>query len=53
MYAHRSVHVPETDAQWRQNTIRGADMRGCETANYPREVSACEGQELVGRGGGD
>ena len=48
MYAHRSVHVPETDAQWRRNTIGGADVRGCETANYPRKVSACEGQILGG-----
>ena len=28
----------------------GASMRGCEAADYPGEVSACEGQKLGGRG---
>ena len=26
----------------------GAGVRGCETADYPRKVSACEGQKLGG-----
>jgi len=26
----------------------GAGARGCEAADYPHEVSACEGQELGG-----
>ena len=36
--------------QWRRNrnTVKGAGMRGCEGADYPREASACEGQKYIG-----
>ena len=33
---------------WNENMIRGAGVRGWEAADYPRKVSACEGQELGG-----
>ena len=28
-----------------QKYARGDGVKGCEEANYPREASACEGQE--------
>jgi len=36
--------------QWRGNgnMIGGAGARGSEAADYPREASACEGQESGG-----
>ena len=39
-------------AQWQQNRnmIGEAGMRGFEAADYPRQVSMCEGQELGGGG---
>ena len=32
--------------------IGGVGARGCEAADYPREASVCEGQELGGLKGG-
>ena len=31
-----------------QKYDRGACVRGCEAADYPREASTCEGQKLEG-----
>ena len=31
-----------------QKYDRGAGVRGCEAANYPRKASACKGQKLGG-----
>jgi len=42
MCAH--IHILAEAAE--QKYDRGAGMRGCEAADYAREVSVCEGHEL-------
>ena len=53
LYILKGVYVTHvcytcTSAQWRRNrnTIGGAGVRGCEAADYPPKVPACEGQKL-------